>query len=36
MILLVPPLANRNKPTATEEDVVLSGLIPHLEFTLEL
>ena len=30
------PLANRNKPTATEEDVVLSGLIPHLEFTLEL
>ena len=29
-------LANRNKPTATEEDVVLSGLIPHLEFTLEL
>jgi len=30
------PLANRNKPTATEKDVVLSGLIPHLEFTLEL
>ena len=30
------PLANRNKPPATEEDVVLSGLIPHLEFTLEL
>ena len=30
------PLANRNKPPATEDDVVLSGLIPHLEFTLEL
>ena len=30
------PLANRNKPPATEKDVVLSGLIPHLEFTLEL
>ena len=30
------PLANRNKPPATEKDVVLSGLIPHLQFTLEL
>jgi len=30
------PLANRNKPPATEKDVVLSGLIPHLQFTLEI
>ena len=29
-------LANRNKPPATEKDVVLSGTIPHLEFTLEI
>ena len=30
------PLANRNSPTATEQDVVLSGTIPHLEFSLEI
>jgi len=29
-------LANRNKTPATEKDVVLSGTIPHLEFTLEI
>ena len=29
-------LANRNNLPAIEKDVVLSGTIPHLEFTLEI
>jgi hypothetical protein len=30
------PLQDVVQPTATEQDVVLSGTIPHLEFTLEI
>ena len=30
------PLANQNRIAASTESVVLSGTIPHLEFTLEM
>ena len=30
------PLANQDSSSATTESVVLSGTIPHLEFTLEI
>ena len=34
--LVRSPLQNVVQPTASNKDVVLSGTIPHLEFTLEI
>ena len=34
--LVRSPLQDVVQPTATKQDVVLSGTIPHLEFTLEI
>jgi len=34
--LVCSPLGDDDSSPASENDIVLSGLIPHLEFTLEL
>ena len=34
--LVRSPLQNVVQPTAPNKDVVLSGIIPHLKFTLEI